>query len=100
MKGVFLRWGGIAAALLAGLLLFTRAPHGIATLRQRHEQIRELQRENAELQKEIAEKRERIRKLSASPSEQELEIRKRLKLQRPGETAIILGDQPGNKPAK
>jgi cell division protein FtsB len=99
MKSVFLRWGGIAVAILVGFLLFTRAPQGIASLRQRHQQIRELQQENAELQKEIAEKRERIRKLSASPSEQELEIRKRLKLQKPGETAIILGDQ-GSQPAK
>lgn len=99
MKSVFIRWGGITAALLVALLLFTRAPQGIAALRQRHQQIRELQQENAELQKEIADKRDRIRKLSGSTSEQEMEIRKRLKLQRPGETAIILGEQ-GNKPAK
>lgn len=98
MKIVFLRWGGITAAILFGLLLFTRAPQGIAALRQKHQQIRDLQRGNAELQKEIADKRDRIRKLSGSPSEQELEIRKRLKLQRAGETAIILGDQA--KPAK
>jgi cell division protein FtsB len=99
MKSLFLRWGGIAAAVLAGLVLFTRAPQGIASLRQRHQQIRELQRENAELQKEIADKRDRIRRLSSSASEQEMEIRKRLKLQRPGETAIILGGEAA-KPAK
>jgi len=36
----------------------------------------------------------RIKKLEQSPSEQELEIRKKLKLLRPGETSFILPDQP------
>jgi hypothetical protein len=39
-------------------------------------------------------RRERIRRLEESRSEQEMEIRKQLKLQRPGETTFILPDAP------
>jgi len=77
-----------------GCLFFAlRVPQGVASLKNKHEQIRQLQKENADLAKDIAEKRERIKKLRESRSEQELEVRKRLKLQRQGETAIILDPQ-------
>jgi cell division protein FtsB len=91
MKRVVLRWGGaIAIAGIGALFLGLRVPRSLASLNRKHEQIRRLQQENADLAKEVAEKRERIRKLRGSRSEQELEIRKRLKLQREGETSIIL----------
>lgn len=75
----------------AAVLFFAvRVPDSVGALRHKHEQIRVLQKENADLAREIAEKKNRIRKLRESPSEQELEIRRQLKLQRQGETAIIL----------
>ena len=52
-----------------------------------------LEEENANLQRENDYRRERIKKLQESPSEQELEIRKKLKLLRPGETSFILPEQ-------
>ncbi len=91
MKKAVLRWGGTAVIAGIGALFFAlRVPHSLSSLNQKHQQIRQLQKENADLAKEVVEKRERIRKLQGSPSEQELEIRKRLKLQREGETSIIL----------
>ena len=57
-------------------------------------EIRRLEEENANLQRENDYRRERIKKLRESPSEQELEIRKQLKLLRPGETSFILPEQP------
>ena len=39
-------------------------------------------------------RRERIRRLKDSPSEQQMEIRKQLKLQKQGETTFILPDSP------
>ena len=82
-------------AIVAASVLFfaARVPQGVASLKSKNEQIRRLQQENADLTKEIAEKKERIRKLRESQPEQELEIRRRLKLQRQGETAIILDPQ-------
>ncbi len=76
-----------------------RVPQAIADLRTRHETIRRLQKENADLEKELSEKRERVRKLRDSRSEQELEIRRQMRYQRDGETTIILPDTP-SKPAK
>jgi cell division protein FtsB len=71
-----------------------RGPQGIPALLDKWREIRNLEENNANLQRENDYRRERIRKLQASPSEQELEIRKQLKLLRPGETSFILPDQP------
>jgi cell division protein FtsB len=96
MKQVVLRWGGTLAILVCAALFFAfRVPQELSALRVKHERIRQLQQENADLAKENAAKRERIRKLRDSRTEQELEIRRRLKLQRPGETSVIL--EPGQK---
>ncbi len=82
----------VAAFLFFGL----RVPQAVADLRARHETIRRLQKENADLEKDLAEKRDRVRRLRDSRSEQELEIRKQLKYQREGETSIILPEQKPN----
>jgi len=75
-------------------LMELRGPQGLPALRQRWTEIRRLEEENANLQRENDYRRERIKKLEGSVSEQELEIRKKLKLLRPGETSFILPDQP------
>jgi cell division protein FtsB len=71
-----------------------RSPQGIPALKQRWEEIRKLEEENANLQRENDYRRDRIKKLESSVSEQELEIRKKLKLLRPGETSFILPELP------
>jgi cell division protein FtsB len=71
-----------------------RGPQGIPALKEKWGEIRKLEEENATLQRENEYRRDRIKKLEDSPSEQELEIRKKLKLLRPGETSFILPDQP------
>jgi cell division protein FtsB len=75
-------------------LVELRSPQGIPALKQRWDEIRKLEEENANLQRENNYRRERIKKLESSASEQELEIRKKLKLLRPGETSFILPPQP------
>lgn len=83
------------AILAFGLIFFVfRVPQGYSALNLKRVQIRQLQQENADLSREIVQKQDRIRKLRDSRSEQELEIRRRLKLQREGETSIILPDAP------
>jgi len=82
-------------ALIGAFGLATlRGPQGLPALRQQWDQIRQLEEGNANLQRENDYRRDRIKKLESSPSEQELEIRKKLKLLRPGETSFILPDQP------
>jgi cell division protein FtsB len=75
-------------------LVELRGPDGLPALKQRWTEIRQLEEENANLQRENDYRRDRIKKLESSVSEQELEIRKQLKLLRPGETSFILPEQP------
>jgi len=74
--------------------LVLRGPQGIPALREKWSEIRRQEEDNANLQRENQYRRDRIKKLEQSPSAQELEIRKKLKLVRPGETSFILPDQP------
>jgi len=71
-----------------------RGPQGIPALLEKRKEIRELEEQNAAILRENEYKRERIRRLQESPSEQEIEIRKKLHMLRQGETSFILPDQP------
>jgi cell division protein FtsB len=77
-----------------------RGPQGVEALLDKHREIRALQEQNATVAREIERRKERIRRLKESQSEQDMEIRKQLKLLRPGETTFILPDGPkdGAKP--
>jgi cell division protein FtsB len=70
-----------------------RGPGGLPALRQKWDEIRQFEEENANLQRENQYRRDRIKKLQGNQAEQELEIRKELKLLRPGETSFILPEQ-------
>ena len=84
----------VAFALIGAYgLVELRGPQGLPALRERWNEIRQFEEENANIQRENDYRRDRIKKLESSPSEQELEIRKKLKLLRPGETSFILPEQ-------
>src|SRR5579863_9759126 len=74
-----------------------RGPQGIQALAAKHREIRQLEEQNAASALENERRREHIRLLKDSPSEQDREIRKQLKLLRPGETTFILPDGPKDK---
>ena len=87
-----------AFVLVVGIIgvygyLVLRGPQGIPALREKWREIRKLEEDNAALQRENQYRRDRVQKLQESPSAQELEIRKKLKLVRPGETSFILPEQ-------
>lgn len=85
----------IVFVLVAGYGYYAlKGPQGIPALREKWNEIRNMEEENAALQRENEYRRKRIEKLKDNPAEQELEIRKKLKLLRPGETSFILPDQP------
>ena len=88
------------AAYLTGVTLLAiyavvtlRGPHGVPALLEKREEIRRMEERNAALAREVEARRERIVRLKESQSEQELEIRQRLKLVKPGEKVFILQDQ-------
>ena len=80
----------IGACALGYLWIFFKGPQGFEALVAKHREIRQLEEQNAETARENERRRERIRRLEDSQSEQEMEIRKQLRLQRPGETTFIL----------
>jgi cell division protein FtsB len=91
-----------ALAALAGLAAYAtimlRGPQGLSALAEKRREVRQLEEKNADLVRDNDAKRLRIERLKHDRSAQEVEIRKRLKLQRPGETSFVLPDQP-NAPA-
>lgn len=92
--------GYLAALAIAGscALVAFRGPNGVPALMEKQRQISILQEQNATLTAENLRRAERIRKLQHDRSAQEMEIRKRLKLLRPGETQFILPDQKPDTP--
>jgi len=84
----------LLAVVVVYALIAVSGPQGLQTLLEKHREIRQLQEQNAALTREIEHRRDRIRRLESSRSEQEMEIRKQLKLQKPGETTFILPEGP------
>jgi hypothetical protein len=86
---------GLGAALVAAYgWIALRGPLGIQSLLDKRHEIRALQEQNAGMIREVERRRDRIRRLSESSSEQDMEIRKQLKLQKQGETTFILPTAP------
>ena len=84
---------GVAVLVAASYAIVTlRGPQGVPALIDKQKQIRTLEHENADLARDIESRRERIKRLREDESAQELEIRQRLKLVRPGEKVFILQD--------
>ncbi|MGH9582274.1 MAG: FtsB family cell division protein [Bryobacteraceae bacterium] len=93
MSRSFLRPLAVVAAfagLAAYATIMLRGPQGLSVLEQKRHQIRVLEVQNADLARDIQAKKQRIERLKDDPATQELEIRKRLHMQREGETEFIL----------
>lgn len=88
----------IAGAVAAYGWIAIAGPQGLHALIEKRREIRELQEQNASMAVENQRRKDRIKRLEDSRSEQEMEIRKQLKLQRPGETTFILPDSPKGGP--
>jgi cell division protein FtsB len=95
MKFLIRRSGLLTLVLILGIfaLVVLRGPNGISALAEKRKEIQTFQEQNASLAADNKRKRSRIEKLKSSRAEQELEIRKRLKLLRPGETQFIVPDE-------
>lgn len=84
---------GFVALAVAGIgfaFIELRSPSGIPGLIEKRRQVHELEDTNLKLEREIEQKKQRIQRLQDNPADQELEIRQKLKLSRPGEKIYIL----------
>jgi len=87
----------VIALLACGFAVFTFAgPQGWPALRQKRESVERLRQDNEALRQRVVQRRERIKRLKDSRTEQELEIRRQLKYLKPGESYFVL---PPGKPA-
>ena len=98
-------WSGcfyaMAISLVIGLGIYTLSgSQGIPALMQKKAEIRELEKGNEKLAKEIAQKQTRINRLQDNPEAQELEIRRQLKLVHPGEKVFNSQDQDKKSPGR
>jgi cell division protein FtsB len=93
MKAPLIRMAYFAAFLAATSYAFftLRGPHGIPWLLEKQREIHEMEEKNTKLDREIERMRDHIKRLETNPSEQELEVRERLKLVKPGEKVYITG---------
>ena len=86
-------FGGLFLACVAYGLVELRGANGVSGLLEKRREVHELEQQNEKLHKEIEAKKSRIEALRNNPDEQELEIRRRLKLMKPGEKSYILQEQ-------
>jgi cell division protein FtsB len=84
----------VLALMLVYGLVALRGPQGIPALLDKRREARQLEEQNAAMAVEIERRKDRIQRLEQNTTEQEMEIRKQLKLLRPGETTFILPDGP------
>ena len=89
----------VAGVVVIYGLVALRGPQGISALLDKRREVRVLEEQNAAQAAENERRRERIQRLEQNPTEQEMEIRKQLKLLRPNETTFILEDPPKVSPA-
>jgi len=93
--------GAAALALVAGYALVAlQGPQGIPGLVEKRRLIQEYTKKNEDLARKIEQQRARIGRLSDSTSDQDLKIRERLKLVKPGEKVFILQDAPQPAPQR
>jgi cell division protein FtsB len=95
MKLLLTRFAYAAAVLLIAGYAFMalRGPGGIPGLLEKQQQIHELEKSNADLARQIEQKRAHIQRLQESQAEQDRTVREQLKLVKPGEKVFILQDQ-------
>lgn len=83
--------GLIALAAYASIML--RGPQGLAALEQKQNTVRQLEEQNANLAKEISERKTLIDKLQHDPNTQERFVRERTGKTRPGDTSFVVPER-------
>lgn len=81
-------------ALVAYAAIMLRGPQGLAALQDKRGLVHHLEEQNADLLKDIQDKKNRINKLQYDHGTQERIVRERTGKTRPGDTSFVVTDQP------
>jgi cell division protein FtsB len=92
MKAPLTRFALLLVFLAAVSYAFVAFPRGVRVWQDKQRLIDEKEKTNTVLVQQVERQKERIRRLTDDPAEQELEIRRRLKLARPDEQIFITGE--------
>jgi len=92
MKAPLTRVALFLVFLAAVSYAFLAFPRGIHAWQEAERQIAEKEKSNTVLVQDLERQKRRINRLANDPVEQELEIRRRLKLNRPNEKVFITGE--------
>jgi len=92
MKASLSRVAYVIVLLTVVTYAFFAFPKGMHAWQEKQRQIQEMETRNAAMHQEVERKREHIKRLTDNSAEQELEIRRRLKLAHPDEKIYILGE--------
>jgi len=92
MKAPVTRIAYVIVFLVVVTYAFFAYPKGMHAWQEKERLIEVKEKSNAALAQEVERKKEHVHRLSTNPTEQELEIRKRLKLLKPDEKSYIVGD--------
>ena len=82
----------VVLSCVAYAFVALEGPNGIPALLAKRHQVAEYEQQNQQILRENVQKEQRIDRLENNPIEQEMEIRQRLKLAKPGEKIYILDD--------
>ncbi len=80
-------------ALAAYAAIMLRGPEGLSALENKRKTVRNLEDENATLQKQINDSKKLIDQLQHDPSTQERYVRERTGKTRPGDTSFVFDQQ-------
>ena len=92
MKAPLTRFAYIMIFLIVVTYAFFAYPKGMHAWQEKQHQIQDMEKRNAALAQEVERKKEHVGRLKDNAAEQELEIRKRLKLLRPNAKSYIVGE--------
>ena len=98
MKAPLTRFTYVMVFLVTVTYAFFAFPSGMHSWQEKQHQIEEMEKRNTILAREVERQKEHIHRLNNNPAEQELEIRRRLKLALPDEKVFITGE-PEKVPA-
>jgi cell division protein FtsB len=98
MKASLTRFTYLMLFLVTVTYAFFAFPKGMHAWQEKQRQVQEMEKRNANLAKEVERQKEHINRLNNNPAEQELEIRKRLKLLHRDEKQYITGDPESRTP--